>query len=703
MKRTPWRLKALFCIMLGMSPLYSDDSCSTDCSRSSKSCSNDSEKSCLTDCTRSSKSCSDDESLKTITTFIPRSQGTNTARELVGWQRQLYRCYNENYAALALTAEYTRSRNTCPIARHMFTTNCLTFSGSQFAERKDTDILADYFGLPVNFHGTLAIEPEIQNYIIDLNLYFGLDELFPGFFIRLHSPLTHTKWSLGLDACISCGDKFRGCEQFPECYMSAVEQPSAPLSADCPVNATLNPLNQYNNNCATQSLREALSGNFTFGQMKEAWKYGRFDFCPRNKTGLADIDVMIGINVLHNDYAHFGFFALTVIPTGNRPKAKYIFEPLVGDGKHWKAGGGATMHFSLASNTEQTVYNAGIYIEGNVVHVFSTDQKRSFDFTNNGPLSRYVLLKEFDPECTNGIFQNSYTYTGNLINAINFATRNCEVRIGLEADVSAKIFFTSGGWTLDLGYNYFFRDREKICIKTDCPCDIDSRFFGFKGTEPVCLEPAMTSEMFDRIPAPSRPEGASTQQPLPSSNDAGPSQGSALSADQKVTQANIREIFGNTSYNSSSGKGVRLQPTTSYENDYPHQPSEPNFISNSESSSIQNYEDNYPNSNEDNYISRPSNPTGVVNNNVQPDATAFAPGTAIRGTKATFVTCNDLDPQSAAQGQMMTHKAFGHLSYTWHCSCYSPHIGIGGELEFDAHNNNALEQWGIWLKGGLMF
>ena len=68
-----------------------------------------------------------------------------------------------------------------------------------------------------------------------------------------------------------------------------------------------------------------------------------------------------------------------------------------------------------------------------------------------------------------------------------------------------------------------------------------------------------------------------------------------------------------------------------------------------------------------------------------------------------LITCADLNPASAQQGTQMTHKAFGHLSYTWYDSCYSPHVGIGGEAEFDAHCDNALEQWGIWLKAGLEF
>ena len=118
-----------------------------------------------------------------ITTFIPRSQGANTARELVGWQRDLFRCYTDNYAAIAGTIEYTRSFELCDLTRKLFSTSALTFAGSQNLDRVNgVDIVADYFGLPTNFHGTLIIKPRIENVIIDLNFFFGLDNICEGLF-----------------------------------------------------------------------------------------------------------------------------------------------------------------------------------------------------------------------------------------------------------------------------------------------------------------------------------------------------------------------------------------------------------------------------------------------------------------------------------------------------------------------------------------
>ncbi len=573
-----------------------------------------------------------------ITTFIPRSQGSDTARELIGWQQQLFNSYNENYCAFASTIEYTRSYKTEPIARHLFSTTHLTFAGSKNTQRTGGDIIADYFGLPTDFLGTLAIKPRIENTIIDLNVYCGLDDVLPGLYLRVHAPITHTRWTLGLDECAPCDNKFRGCTQFPPCYMFTDPSSTTPpetcptpkrttrVPPKCPVNPTLHPPARLRNgNCTTQSIRTALSGHFTFGDMTEPWKFGRFDFCTRSKTGLADVDIMLGTNICNNDYGHFGFFGIVVVPTGNRPKAKYIFEPIVGNGRHWEAGGGLSAHFMFNPQTDTCRRNFGIYIDGYVAHVFKTHQTRSFDFRNNGLLSRYILLKEFD---------TADVYNERMINAINFATRSCEVSIGLKADASAKACFFTNGWEGAVGYNIFFQECERICIHTDCPCDIDSRRFGIKGLEGVC----------------------------------------ALC--HPVENGTVEVSSTSTTLNTTQQNATMFKAKLPTSSPIPRNPETICFSWNSipleEPTPVNRLE-------EQGFI--------LADMNAQPD----------------IISCTDLDPQSAAQGRMITHKVFGHISYTFEESCYSPHIGIGGSVEFDAHCNHALEQWAIWLKGGLTF
>ena len=166
-------------------------------------------------------------------------------------------------------------------------------------------------------------------------------------------------------------------------------------------------------------------------------------------------------------------YAQTIVPTGNLPDPTYIFSPIIGNGKHWEFGLGLTGHLLLwQKGIEQRLL---IYAEGNITHLFKNTQKRSFDFCQNGFMSRYMLLKEFD---------SSNNYIG-LINAINFVTRDADVTIKLKADFSAKLSYYHCNFGFDFGYNIYGNTKEEVCIK-NCTNPLDERFFGFKGTQGVC-------------------------------------------------------------------------------------------------------------------------------------------------------------------------------------------------------------------------
>lgn len=578
-----------------------------------------------------------------ITTFIPRSQGANTARELVGWQKQIFRPFLcQNYATTAFTFEYSRSFESCKIAQRLFCTDCLTFAGSQVESRVNgKDIVADYFGLATDFKGTLFIKPRIENYILDFNFFFGLDNWSSGAFLRIHAPLVHTSWNLGLDDCIVCDNKNKGNTTFPDCYMSsetiqtttpdncASNERKITITQNCQRKTICAPIRQ-----TAASLREALSGNFIFGDMDEPWEFGRFNFCSSNKTGFADIDIIYGYNICQSDYGHFAFFGQVVIPTGNRPRALVIFEPILGNGKHWELGGGISTHISVRNDYYDQGFNAGIYIEGNATYMFKSSQKRALDFTKNGLFSRYILLKEFD---------SNNNYIGKLINAINFATRNVDVIIGYKVDASVKFYIQRCGWQFDLGYNVYSREKEKVCLKTDCPCDIDERKFGIKGTEGVCcneheveldmniIDPQATKKLLNTT----QPDATMfTVPPAPVAQSIMPDDLFPCSTDENETCVCLS------------------------------------------------------------YLNPP-----IVNESIVGQKFIFANTTA----KPVLVTCKDLDLNSAAQSRLLTHKIFWHIGYKW-IHCYEPHFGIGGEVEFDDSKCNAgLSQWGVWFKASITF
>ena len=69
----------------------------------------------------------------------------------------------------------------------------------------------------------------------------------------------------------------------------------------------------------------------------------------------------------------------------------------------------------------------------------------------------------------------------------------------------------------------------------------------------------------------------------------------------------------------------------------------------------------------------------------------------------TYITNDSLFIGSAANPRALSHKFFGHASYAWENCDYTPFLGLGGEVEFSGKRNAALDQWGIWIKGGFAF
>ena len=381
-----------------------------------------------------------------LSVFVPRSQGANTARELAGWEEFIHQ-YDVGgyYLTTGTVLGYSHSLHPERIAHLLFGDSVLHFAGSQVADRPRCAILADNFGLSPTFRGSLSFHPTIQNVIFDNQFFIGLDPILCGLYARIHAPLVWTRWDLGMCQTVHT----QPCTPFPAC---AVGEDSTPATCD---------------------IFRALSGTFTFGDMKEPWHFGRFCSQPQTRVGLADIDLIVGYDRWQNDYYHFGFYGQVVCPTGNKPHGRTIFEPIVGNAKHWELGIGISGHLVLWSRDLD--HSIALYIEGNATHQFKNTQMRSFDFCHNGFLSRYMLLKKLD------LIDGSYQYAGNLVNAINVTTMPVDVSVAIKGDISAKISYRSPCYIVDLGYNFYGKTEEKIH-------GVGRRdgSFGIKGIEGVC-------------------------------------------------------------------------------------------------------------------------------------------------------------------------------------------------------------------------
>lgn len=151
-------------------------------------------------------------SLALPTYFSIRSQGENGVRGLVGagWNTYINLADQEdNYGNIAIVPEYTRSFRPYQIAECLFGNRCgdlscddkcyrINISGTQVENRKTSDLLADYFGLPTDYKSYVTFEPRIENFLVDFYLYFGLDRWCKGAYFKVHAPVVYSRWDLNM-------------------------------------------------------------------------------------------------------------------------------------------------------------------------------------------------------------------------------------------------------------------------------------------------------------------------------------------------------------------------------------------------------------------------------------------------------------------------------------------------------------------------
>lgn len=593
----------------------------------------------------STNECSTD-SFKNLRTAVHfRSQGANTARELVGWQWELNKpemC--ENYGCAYLAFEYQRTFREKQLAQSLFGDTSLRFAGSAVTNRQPNELLADYFGLAPDFRGRICFNPRIENFIADLGLYIGLDCWTQGLYLRFHAPFVHTRWNLdthnGRRTEISSGSHNAdgSLKQFAPCYMGQ----DAVNTAD--------------------SITQALSGRFLFGEMDLPWCAGQFDFCRETLNGLADIDVIVGYNLVNDDCYHFGLYAQAVLPTGKKRKDLFVFSPVIGNGKHFELGAGVSAHTVLWSGEDS---NVALFLEGNVTHMFRSSQCRLFDLKNSGPFSRYMLLKEFN---TNG---TTYSYADNLISATCFTNRKVDVSLAVKGDASLKLAYRWCGFGFDIGYNIYGHSGEKIDLPCNsCPAGIDKRKFALKGTEGTCCfsYPIANVTAGGDTTATVFPNGF----PFPA-NATAPAGCPALEPISQFTKAANNAVQPNaTAFHAGTQVNIESKPTDCA------------VCLNTTVAAATPVSDLTPDN-------------GFYNKaGAQP-----VPG---------LLSVNDLDIQSGEAHSLVTHKLFLFMSYTWMDECgWNPSLGVGGEFEFDAnHFRSSLErtgasQWGVLVKGNISF
>ncbi len=574
---------------------------------------------------------------RTSTTIIPHSVSVNAARELAGWENQV-NIYSPDgyYGTFAINPEFTLSFRPERIAQCLFgdaiveCKNTFTVSGSRIANRSDTQWLADYFGLPTDFKSHVHIEPRVINALVDLDLFLGLDKWVAGLYLRIHAPLTYTRWDLGMcETCITTGSNANDPGYF---------------------NAGGIPRNQLVHNfTAFISGDDApKAADLTFNKLTQA----KMSRTSQQLVRLSDIQIACGWNVLHQERYHVGGNIRMAIPTGNRPIGEFLFEPIIGNSHHWELGGGISIHITLWED-ETTEEKAGLYFEGNITHLFTSRQCRSFDLCNKSFNSRYMLAERMTTDIAQNLrgivdgvpIEPVAQYNREVTTVANLTTIPIDVSISVQADLALMVSYTKAKNSWGFGYGFWGRSCETITLCPLVPFDIAS--WALKGDAMVFG--------FER-------DGLNT--PV------------ALSATQSQATINHGLDFEKTGATTATQIAIGKQNLN---------------IDNPAIAIVYGI-----------FSSLTTTPGGTdpINTSIQP----------------ILLTRDDIDINSA-RTRGHAHKIFSHFTHTIMLEEFHPYLSLGGEIEFGQGAscskivnvgeapcvNTALSFWGVWIKGGVAF
>lgn len=218
--------------------------------------------------------------------------------------------------------------------------------------------------------------------------------------------------------------------------------------------------------------------NMTEAFNQSGWKYGKIPCGNLHKVGVADVELKVGYEWLEHEPCHLESYIGMVIPAGNKPDGEYLFEPIVGNGKHfglmWGGAFGATFYEDEARDR-----NLRVEFTAHSQYLFSREQIRSFDVKYK-PWSRYMGVYANIADATEASGLATPAYQANYQTpGINIFTRPVDVTPGFSHNVTSALTYSCKKLYAEVGCNVYARQDE--CLELECSFADDAAFKALPG------------------------------------------------------------------------------------------------------------------------------------------------------------------------------------------------------------------------------
>lgn len=175
----------------------------------------------------------------------------------------------------------------------------------------------------------------------------------------------------------------------------------------------------------------------------------------QSKTGVASVDLTVGYNLVNEEKAGVRARAFYRIPTGTAVTGEYLFEPILGNGRHHELGFGFDGSVELSHSEKLTIdLNASMAL----AYLFQATEKRTVNYRSYAGVSQGLLAahyRNFGKSTVIGVQPGA-----------NILTVPLTVRPGVLLDVATDLSFRFGKFGFKAGYAACAKSAESATVQT---------------------------------------------------------------------------------------------------------------------------------------------------------------------------------------------------------------------------------------------
>jgi hypothetical protein len=393
--------------------------------------------------------------------FEIRSQGADATRKISTMIPHMHSFASRKddetmYGTLFVNIGFSRSFGQDAINKKLFGSflvndDTIGITGSQVANRTSTDWLADYFYLPTDYSSVVRFDPSIKTTFVDFSWYLGLDQWCRDLYLWVWAPLVVAHWQLNVcETDINPGGNAHAPGYFAP---TAVQR-----------NQLLDQFLSFAQGAGLSTI-----ANVAITPLERS----RISNRKTRKVGVADIQFGVGWDFCHTESYGVSVALQASAPVGTEPRGQYLFEPVIGNSHLWEFGMNLQGAYHLWQRCHKSGDNVqGVWVYGHVAgtHLFKNKQKRVFDLKGR-PWSRFILAERLglpssvgnDSVLANAQFQSEFSPLANI------TALDVDVYSTIQADALLALSYIHDAWTIDFGYNFWGRSRERISLDPTNP------------------------------------------------------------------------------------------------------------------------------------------------------------------------------------------------------------------------------------------